>query len=64
MIEKLYYHVEKDVLCVSTEDKLWYDANKYWKIVSYRGVKPRTIKDEVEISELLNESGFEYIGEL
>jgi len=61
----VYYDPEKDQLLHLTPNCLvYFEFNLLWKMFSTAGTKQRRIKTLTEAKEKMNQSGFEYLGEL
>lgn len=64
MTDSVWYRPETDLLVHVKDIKIYFEEFMFIKLVSIKNIKPRPISSISELKEVLNETGYEYVGEL
>ena len=60
----IYYDEKNDRILQLTNSKVYFRPQVFWKMVTTVGGRNRTIRSMSECKEMMNKSGYEYVGEL
>lgn len=60
----IYYDEQNDRILQLTKCKVYFRPQMLWRLVTTVNGKNRTINSMTECKEMMNKSGYEYIGEL
>lgn len=60
----IYYHEIDNNLVHLCGDKVYFTSSYFFRLQSCKGNRKRTVRTKQEMKEKLNESGYEFIGEL
>lgn len=60
----IYYDDKECRILHLTKSKVYFRPQVFWRLVTLVGVKKRTIKSMEECKEIMNKSGYEFLGEL
>ena len=60
----VYYDNKEDRILVVEKSRVYFQPDMLWKLVKEVGGKRRTVSSVTEIRELMNQSGYEYLGEV
>jgi hypothetical protein len=60
----IYYDEKEDRILQLTKSKVYFRPQVFWKMVTTVNGRNRTITSMSECKEMMNKSGYEYLGEL